>query len=291
MTHKEFLVMLCDIENLTAKDLMRITGKSQSYVHSWLNCGKPDFPTMESLVKILFRLGVSLDDFVKLQHPIYDYKLRATSHEHHARIYQRYFEEGSPFLNRRIGLDILDLPNLDEVLQTYIFDRIEFNNLLNSYLDGSAIDLERFNILSDALQPVIISDFTEYIEKLNAQTLPGYKCDIESIEEIAADYAEYGLEYERPEHDIYFPDINYVMLLAAENNASVLKNFLKIADEYEKKRLLSAYMEICAQVATFDKKNKIAKILVENNCGFFPTVKKSEVEMYRELLKKVLQIK
>ena len=66
--YKIFLLNLCSIENITAKDLMKLTGKSQSVVYAWLSFKKSDFPTIDSLGKILFRLGISFDDFINFKH-------------------------------------------------------------------------------------------------------------------------------------------------------------------------------------------------------------------------------
>ena len=118
-----------------------------------------------------------------------------------------------------------------------------------------------------------------------------YKSGVEIIKEIEEDNADEEEPCEMPMHKIYFPFANYVILLVAENSISLLNSFLGVADECEKRRLLPCYLDIFAQTPGYDKKNKILKKLIENNCEFYDDGKITAVERYRELLRKILQIK
>ena len=64
--HKDFLIRMCDVENVNASDLMALTGKSKTVVYEWLNYSNlTNFPTNDSLSKIICRLGITIDDFLK----------------------------------------------------------------------------------------------------------------------------------------------------------------------------------------------------------------------------------
>ena len=136
--YKNFLIRICDLENVKIKELMELTGKSQAVVYSWLNFSKPDFPTIESLGKILFRLGMSFDDFLNCRHPIYD---NGSS----ARIYYRY-AYGS-YDQRYIDKGILELSNAEEIMKTYLYDRMHLKKMIEEYVNGLDIDVHRFDFL------------------------------------------------------------------------------------------------------------------------------------------------
>lgn len=288
--YKEFLSVICDIDNLSVKEIMEITGKSQPVVYSWMNLSKEDcFPSIESLTKILFRLGLSFDDFINCRHPVYD----DLNDKKSARIYYQYY--CGVYDNKYIDTDILDLLNSEEVLKAYIFDRMHVMSMINDYVDGLNIDTQRFDLLCKALMPYIVSevvgDGDEFVEQLNSYSLQYYKEGLEAIKELEEEHAEDEEPYDAPSHRIYFPFANHVILLAAENSISLLNSFLSVADECEKRRLLPCYLDICAQTPGYDKKNKILKKLIENNCEFYDDGKITAVERYRELLRKILQIK
>jgi transcriptional regulator with XRE-family HTH domain len=285
-TYKHFLTKICDIENVSVKELMALTGKSQSVVYSWLNLSKPDcFPSIESLGKILFRLGISFDDFINCRHPVYD-------NGESARIYYRYIYGYAD--QTYIGSDILDLPNADEVIKTYLFDRMRLNSMVNDYINGLEIDKQNFDMLCKALMPFVVSDIItdadQSVFDLNSSTLYDYKLGIDIIKEKEEKAVYDGVDFDMPMHQIFFPYANNVILLAAENNIGFIKDYLAIADESDKRFLLDDYMGICLSSPDYDKKNKIIKKLIEKDCIFFNGKEKKAEEKYRELMKKVLQI-
>ena len=282
--YKLFLIKICDIENITVKELMELTGKSQSVVYSWLNLSKPDFPTIDSLGKIVFRLGISLDDFINYRHPIYD-------DGNAARIYYRYVH-GS-FEQSYIGSEIIDLPNSEEVIKTYIYDRMRLNNMIKDYINGLEIDIHSFGLLCEALKPAfvseIITDGSQSVYFLNSDTLNDFRLGIEQIKELEEEYDDEP-DFEIPEHYICYPNANYLILLAADKNPSFINEYLTIIDEREKAFVLDSYMRICEDNPNYDKKNKIVKRLIENNCAFFDSKDKDIKEKYCDLMKRILGI-
>lgn len=281
--YKSFLSKICDIENVSVTEIMEITGKSRSVVYSWLNLSKPDcFPSMESLGKILFRLGISLDDFINCRHPLYD-------NGDSARVYYLYME-GS-FDHKYIRSDLLDLPNADEVIKTYLLDRMRLNNMIHDYVNGVKTDLQRFDLLCKALMPFVVSEYPDQIVfDLNSATLLDYKLGIDHMKELEGEYEDGENGFDRPLHQVRYPDASEVILLAAENSMKVLNDYFAIMDESEKRLLLPCYLNICSDYAEYDKKNKILKKLIANKCEFFDSEDKNAAEKYRVLLEKVLRV-
>ena len=282
--HKLFLVKICDIENVTVKELITLTGKSQSVVYSWLNLSKPDFPTIESLEKIIFRLGISLDDFINCRHPVYD-------NGEAARIYNQYvygFGDQS-----YIGKEILDLPNAEEIIRTYLYDRMHLNNMIQADLNGLEIDKDRFDFLCKALMPVLVSDIITDAEQsiydLNSDTLNSYKLGMQTMKEMEEDRCD-NPDFDMPEHYICFPDAHEVILLAADTTPSLINEYLGIINEREKAFLLDRYMRICEDNPNYDKKKKIIKRLIESDIRFFDEKSRSAKEKYCELTKRILGI-
>lgn len=289
--HKEYLNAMCAIENLSVKEIMAITGKSQPQVYKWMNISKDDcFPAIESLGKILFRLGISFDDFINCRHPIYDDFGKKRS----ARIYYQYFCGAHDNINIYIDSCILEHPKAEAVLMAYILDRKSVMTMVNDYVNGSNIDTHRFDLLCKALRPCFVSEVIGEadlsVEHLNSYSLQHYKSGVEIIKEIEEDNADEEEPCEMPMHKIYFPYANRVILLAAENNSKILDIYLNIADDEEKRLLLSCYLDIYSQNCGYDKKNKILKKLIENNCKFYDDRKNTATERYCELLRKMLQI-
>lgn len=280
--YKVFLIRLCDIENVTVKELMELTDKSQSVVYSWLNFQKNDFPTIESLGKILFRFGMSFDDFINYRHPIYD-------NGNAARVYYRYVY--GAFDQSYIGSEILDLPNSEEVIETYLADRLRLNQMITDSVNGLEIDKDRFNFLCKALMPALVSDIMTDAEQsiydLNSATLNDYKLGLEIVRELEENNAD-DPDFEIPEHYIYFPNAHEVILLAADKSPSLVTEYLGVIDEREQRSILDSYMKIRENNPNYDKKNKIIKRLFENDCVCYESNGKDIQEKYCDLVKKIL---
>ena len=285
--YKLFLINVCNIDNITIQELMEITGKSKSVVYSWLNLSKPDFPTIDSLGKILFRMGISLEDFINYRHPVYDNGKFARTYGDYI---SGYWDESY------IQSDILELPNADEVISTYLHDRSALNNMIQDYVNGLEIDMERFELLCKELRPMfasddsVISEAGVCIDNLNRDTLKSYKYGLEILKEAKEDN-EGDPNYEPPEHYMFYPDANYVILLAAEKNPSFINEYLTIIDDIDKRFLLEDYMRICEENPDYDKKNRIIKRLVESDCTFLESKDKDIKEKYCELMKRILMVR
>ncbi len=255
-TYKFFLAKICDIENVTVKELMELTGKSQSVVYSWLSPSKPEcFPTIKSLGKILFRLGISFDDFINCHHPIYNDGASA-------RVYYRYICGHAE--SSYIKSEILDLPNAEEVIKTYFFDRMRLTGMIKDYVNGLDIDTELFNFLCKALMPfvVVITDVGQSVLELCSDTLKDYRLGIEQIKEMKEEYSDDAAGIGELMYQIFFPDANYIILRASENNIKLLKDYLDVIDESDKHFILDCYMKIRSENTNYDKKNKILKLLI-----------------------------
>lgn len=284
--YKSFLINVCDIENVTVKELMALTGKSQSVVYGWMNYFKPDFPTIESLGKILFRLGMSFDDFINYKHPIYD-DGNAT------RVCYRYVD-GYPEQSY-IKSEILAENDPDKVIKTYLHDRMCLNKMITDFVNGLEIDTVRFNFLCKSLMPVLISDVDTIsdagtaIYDLNSQILNSYKLGLEIVKEIEENNQD-DPNFEMPNHYIHFPDAHEVILLAADKNLAFVNEYLRVIDEREKVFLVDTYMKIHKNNPNYDKKNKIIKRLLGNDCVCYELKDKDIQEKYCELMKKILGV-
>lgn len=282
--YKDFLASMCDIENVSVKELMQITGKSRPVVYSWLNLSKGEcFPTIETLGKILFRLGISFDDFINCHYPIYD-------NGQSARTYFLYIYGSSD--DKHIGRDLLELPNADKVITTYLDDRKHLNKMINYYLNGVNIDLERFDLLCKALMPYVVTSVITSADQtvfpLISLTLYDYKLGLDTIKETEEEYGDDITDFDTPMHQLYYPQANDVILLAAQNGIKVLNDYLSIADESDKRLLLQSYLEIRSNNLDYDKKNKIFKKLIQNKCEFYDSEDKKATEKYRELLEMIV---
>lgn len=287
--YKYFLSRICDIENVSAQELMELTGKSQAVVYSWRNLSKPEcFPTIESLGKILFRLGLSFDDFINCRHPVYE-------EGDSARIYYRYICQVSAE-RRVISEELLELKNAEDVIKAYLDDRMFLQSMIDDYIAGLEIDKNRFDHLCKALMPLVISEIITDAEisicNLSSDTLHDYKLGLDCIKEMEEGNAEGGScdKTDIPFHKIFFPDAEYVILLNAEKNIHLLENYLTIADETEKGSLLSCYVRICSENPNYDRKNRIIKLLMKNNCELVGAEDKETIQMYYDILKRVLNV-
>ena len=258
--YKHFLVKICAIENVSVPELMALTGKSQAVVYSWLDLSKPEcFPLIDSLGKILFRLGMTFDDFINCKHPIYE------SGEM-ARVYYLYIHGAID--QRCLGNEILELPHSVEVIKTYLVDRMLLCSMAQDYVRGHEIDKNRFDFLCKALAPAVLSDSVEFgvqtIFELNSYSLDAYKLGADSLCEYRADCEQNGIASESWRHEILFPDAAELVLLLSDKDIGLLKTYLSMVEYEEICDLFSLYRKICTDHPEYDKKGKILKILEKN---------------------------
>ena len=147
---KEFFIRMCEMENLTAQELQKITNKSKSVVYEWLNYSNVNsFPSYDCLSKIVCRLGVSIDDLLKCKSDkLIDYMN-----------YRRYslYITGSIF-QPQISEEILENPEYINILGCYVNDCNILRVMLNNYLSDSRIDVDELDILCEHIKPLFVSD-------------------------------------------------------------------------------------------------------------------------------------
>ena len=261
--YKDFLIRMCDVENLTIKELQKLTGKSQSVVYEWLNYNNvSSFPSYDSLSKILCRLGITLDDFIKCKsNRLVDYT--------HYRTYRDYIV--GQYDNQYFSKTILDDQNYKFVLNCYIDDCFRLKSLVNDYLNGIEIDMDEFDMLCENINPSYVSDavfFDEFtdsvIDYLYSPTLPDYKMRKEYYDELVENDPEFSIN---KEHEVYIPSANSLVLFEASEDISILKKYILLLNKTEKKILMEHYVSKCMHEPDYDKNKRIAKFLVKNNCG------------------------
>ena len=114
---------MLEVENVTPKDLQEVTGKSKSVVYDWLDCSNSThFPSNEALIKILCRLGLSLDEFIRCESD----KLPKDN------LYRTYKEYIMGSINNKwLSTSLLDNNNYEEILNCFINDVIRVEEMLD----------------------------------------------------------------------------------------------------------------------------------------------------------------
>ncbi len=278
--YKDFLIRMCEVENVTIKELQKLTGKSQSVVYEWLNYNnKSSFPSYDSLSKILCRLGITLDEFMKCKsNRLVDYT--------HYRTYSDYIV--GQYDNQFFSQSILEDQNYKFILNCYIDDCFRLKSLVNDYLNDIEIDMDEFDMLCENINPSYVSDavffdeFTDFVvDYLYSPTLPDYKMRKEYYDELVEDDAEYSVNHE---HEIYIPSANPLVLHIAGEDFNVLKKYILLLNKTEKKILMEDYLSKCMHELDFDKNKRIAKFLVKNNCGLRKGIDEKITLMYEQML-------
>ena len=277
--YKDFLINICEVENITVKELQKLTGKSQSVVYEWLDYSKSSFPSYDSLSKILCRLGITLDDFMKCKSE------RLVDHTHY-RTYSDYIIGQHD--NQWFAEDILEDQNHKYILNCYIDDCFRLKSLVKDYLKGVEIDINEFNMLCENIHPCYISDAVYYYELtdmiinyLCLQTLPDYKMRKEFFDELVKEDEEFAIN---KEHEIYIPSANSLVLHLAINDFNVLKKYILLLNKTEKKILMENYISKCIDEKDYDNNKRIAKFLIKNKC--LPRIGADEkiISMYQQLV-------
>ena len=189
---KTFLCRMCEVENITVKELQELTGKSKSVVYKWLKYSDSNsFPSYDSLSKILCRLGLTMDEFLRCKSD------KIVNYEKY-RTYKHYFYSYHErvIISHRV-VEALDCEN---ILNCFIFDMLKFKKMLSAYLNGETIDLEKFDVLCLNLQPyfsteIEIDEFgggTYYY--LDSSNLADYKYRCERYNELLEEDPEEALK-------------------------------------------------------------------------------------------------
>lgn len=289
-TIKDFLIAMCEVENIKAKELQQLTGKSQSVVYEWLNSSNiTNFPTYESLSKILCRLGLTMDEFLKCKSDkLVDYSKFRTYNNY---LCSKNVDEFS-LSEKRITFSrtVMEALNYENILNCYINDCLELKKMITLYLKGIKVDTDKFDLLCNNIKPFVISDIEFFDEVggvgyyLNSSNIYDFKIRTEAYKERVEDDPDYALECN---HKIIFPDADYFALTVATENLKVLEKYLLILDEKEKNSLMYSYLICIYNKGDFDKNNSIFKFLYRNKCKF-EYCKSDEInELYKKILNKV----
>ena len=258
---KEFFIRMCEMENLTAQELQKITNKSKSVVYEWLNYSNVNsFPSYDCLSKIVCRLGVSIDDLLKCKSDkLIDYMN-----------YRRYslYITGSIF-QPQISEEILENPEYINILGCYVNDCNILRVMLNNYLSDSRIDVDELDILCEHIKPLFVSDVEYALDDfgggafyhLNSKNIEDFKNRTELFNDRVENDEGYALSCK---HQVYFPNINKILLKIAEENIDLLKKHLLFLDEYERTMLMKDYLEIATIKSDYDKNLIIFKLLYSN---------------------------
>lgn len=255
---KYFFIRMCEVENVSAHELMELTGKSKSVVYTWLDYSNNTLPGNESLSKILCRLGITLDEYLQCKSdklPIYD----------QFRVYKNYIEGSNG--NNYIISTVLDNPYYDCILSCFIEDVITVKSMLEDYLNGKEIDLEKFDMLCDNLTPTYWSDPAYedegdgIIGSLNSSSLEDYK---ERNDRVKMSMEEDLDEEDYFKLDLFFPCLDYLALTVGDKKSmEIFKRYVHILDKGELKILEEHYYTMLEHEPEFDKSKKILKYIVK----------------------------
>ena len=279
---KDFFIRMCQMENVSIKELQELTGKSKSVVYEWLNYSNINcFPSYESLAKIICRLGITFDDFLKCRcDKLVDYN--------NYRTYKNYII--GDILNLKLSDDILNEPNCEYILNCYIHDYFSLTEMIDDYLLGLNVDMNKLESLCDHIKPCVQSDVEYALDDfgggalylLNSSNIHDYK----DRTELFMDRLENDPEYKFScNHRLIFPDINDILLKKSEEDTSLIRKYLLIITEKERNALIESYVNLVSENKHFDKNKKLFKILYKNNC--YSNQLFAEVAKYVVTLKRV----
>ena len=222
-TIKDFLIAMCEVENIKAKELQQLTGKSQSVVYEWLNSSNiTNFPTYESLSKILCRLGLTMDEFLKCKSDkLVDYsKFRTYSNY----LCSKNVDEFSLSEKRlTFSRTVMEALNYENILNCYINDCLELKKMITLYLKGIKVDTDKFDLLCNNIKPFVISDIEFFDEAggvgyyLNSSNVYDFKIRTEAYKENVEDDPDYAvLSWKAPKGDVYRYNIYYMTNVDAD---------------------------------------------------------------------------
>ena len=278
--YKDFLLRLCEVEKVSIKELQEITNKSKTVVYEWFNFqNKTSFPRFEELSKILCRLGVTIDEFIRCKSSkVLDYQLY--------RSYNEYIR-GS-FTSQYISESILENENYYEILNSYVEDCYDLRAIINDFLEGIEIDKEEFEKLSKLIGPVYFSDVTfldDYSDGVTGYLSYGglidFKMRNDLFKELIEDDEE---EKDAHEHGIFFPSASCVIFKAASKKLRILRKYLSILNNIEKNALMETYIRMYLEDNSFDSEKRIFKFLVSNDCTLNYVRNETITNAYRNLL-------
>lgn len=283
LRYKDFFIKMCDIEGVSPKELQEITGKSKSVVYEWLDYSKPSsLPTKEALLKVLARLGLTMDDYINCESE----KLAGDSSNVLYRTYDEYM------IGDELGMSITELiltaNNYEYILNCFLDDCVSFKTMLEDYLNGTLIDLEKFDVICKHLKPQFYSDAV-FIDEctetafgfFDARMLEEYKLRTELFNELAEDDPEYTINHF---HQVCLPHADNIVLHVAKTNLDFVKRFLLVLNEDEKNNFLESYFNYYMREINFDINKKILKLLIKNGCKLPENADEEIKELYNKII-------
>ena len=280
LKYKDFFIRMCDVEGVSPKELQEITGKSKSVVYEWLNYfNVSSLPTKETLLKVLARLGLTMDDYINCRSE----KLVDNSS------YRTYDEH---MIGDEFGLyiteSVLTANNYEYILNCFLDDCVSFKTMLEDYLNGTPIDLEEFDVICKHLKPqywsdaVFLDEFTDAaVGFFSSSMLEEYKLRTALYNELVEDDPEYATTHS---HDVWLPRADYFVLHVAKTNINVVKRYLFVLNETEKNNFLEIYFDYYMKETNFDVNKKILKLLLKNGCTLRENVDKEIKESYNKII-------
>lgn len=278
--YKDFFIRMCDVEGVTPKELQEITGKSKSVVYEWLNYFyESSLPTKEALLKVLFRLGLTMDDYINCKSE----KLVSKS------LYRTYDEH---MVGDEFGLyiieSVLTASNYEYILDCFLDDCVSFKAMLEDYLKGNEINLEEFDLICKHLKPQYWSDAV-FIDELtdaavgffSSSMLEEYKLRTALYNELVEDDPDYAKDHD---HDVWLPRADYFVLHVSKTNLNVVKRYLSVLNEIEKKKFLEVYFNYYMKETNFDVNKKILKLLIKSGCKLSEKADFELKELYNKII-------
>ena len=277
--HKDFLIRMCEVENVNASDLMALTGKSKTVVYEWLNYSNlTNFPTNDSLSKIICRLGITIDDFLKCKSDkLVDYNLY--------RSYTEYILGG--ITSSSIDTSITEAINYNYILNCFVDDCVKLKSMVRDYLNGNKINEDEFSLLCSSIRPYYWSDIVyldeltdSIVDELNINTIRDFKDRTDIYNERIDDDPE--LEGTIV-NEYYVPNANEVILNESLKDIDVLKKYINVLSDSEKNILLEHYLNKVLIDDKYDKKRKIFKLLVKTGCSVRTNIDNKLLTIYKVL--------
>ncbi len=283
--YKDFLIRMCDVEKVTPKELEEITGKSKSVVYEWLNYSNfSSLPTKETLLKVLARLGLTLDDYINCRSEKLVDKFSYRTYNEHI-----YGDEFGSYVSE----SVLTVNNYEYVLNCFLDDCVLFKSMLKDYLNGMEIDYEKFDLVCKYLKPsywsdvVFIDEHTDSaVGFFKSDMLEEYKLRTSLYNEFVKDDPEYVTNHF---HDVWLPSADYFVLHVAKTNPNVVKRYISVLNKIEKNKFLKTYFDYYMRETNFDNNKRILKILIKNGCTLSENVNNEIKELYNKIINEDMQ--
>ena len=197
---------LIEKENLSVKELQKITNQNQSQAYKWLNPYEVAFPNMEELLIICNRLGITLDEL---------YEATESLNFSRYALYSNEFPVPRYYLSDKV----LDASNCEDILKTYVDTLKIFIDKTNIYLKTG---LQKDIPLVEAKKLLVIYfNFDTADEGIGEITYIDFECFKEFI-----DNKNY---LNSPDDNPHFYPINanLVMLLYMSKNKKIVFDYLE----------------------------------------------------------------